>query len=145
MIGLIQRVQQASVHVQGEVVGSIDKGLLLLLGVEKKDSTQHVEKLVQKVLKYRVFEDELGKMNLNLSQVQGDLLVVSQFTLAADTNTGLRPSFSNAAKPELAQDLYLYFVEQAQSMGVHVATGKFGADMQIHLINDGRVTFSLSV
>lgn len=145
MIGLIQRVQEAQVSIDKETFSSIKKGIVLLLGIEKKDTPEHVDKLVKKVLNYRLFEDEQGKMNLNLSQVQGELLVVSQFTLAADTKAGLRPSFSSAAPPEQARELYTSFVEQAKIQGAVVKTGSFGADMKVHLINDGPVTFSLNV
>lgn len=143
MLGLIQRVRSASVSVAGEVVGSIDQGLLLLLGVEKDDAPEHIEKLLHKVLSYRVFADGDGKMNLSVRDVQGGLLVVSQFTLAASTDKGLRPSFSSAKPPAEAEQLYLQFVRAAQAQHARVACGRFGADMQVALVNDGPVTFLL--
>lgn len=143
MKALIQRVSSASVSVEQQVVGAIHSGLLVLLGVEKDDTELNLKKLADKVLKYRVFSDENGKMNLNVQQAGGALLVVSQFTLAADTESGLRPSFSTAAQPEQALLLYQKFVAYCQSTGIEVATGEFGADMQVALINDGPVTFLL--
>ncbi len=143
MIALIQRVRRASVTVDEQDVGVIGAGMLVLLGVEAADGPQQLKKLADKVLKYRLFSDENGKMNLNLSQVNGQLLVVSQFTLAADTQSGLRPSFTPAALPEHAQPLYEQFVQYCQSQGITVATGRFGADMQVSLVNDGPVTFWL--
>lgn len=145
MIGLIQRVRKAQVDVAEQTVGAIGPGMLLLLGVEAGDSSVELKKLAAKVLKYRLFNDNDGKMNLNLSQAGGQLLVVSQFTLAADTNSGLRPSFTPAARPELAEPLYLQFVEYCRQQGIVVATGSFGADMQVSLVNDGPVTFWLQV
>ncbi|WP_394202418.1 D-aminoacyl-tRNA deacylase [Shewanella waksmanii] len=147
MIALIQRVTQAQVQVQvaGETIGAIDKGLLVLLGVEREDDTEKMQKLATKVMKYRVFSDENGKMNLNLTQAGGSLLVVSQFTLAADTGRGLRPSFSGAGTPEQAKQLYLEFIEFCRDQGVNVQTGEFAADMQVSLTNDGPVTFNLQV
>jgi len=143
MLGLIQRVKQARVDVNDETVGEIQTGLLLLLGVEKDDDQSCADALLKKVLAYRVFADDEGKMNLNVQQAGGGLLVVSQFTLAADTRKGLRPSFSSAAPPALAEQLYDYFVEQAQQLYSPVATGEFAADMQVSLTNDGPVTFML--
>jgi len=145
MIGLIQRVRRAQVDVDDVTVGAIGPGILLLLGVEATDSVTELKKLADKVLKYRLFNDADGKMNLNLSQVGGELLVVSQFTLAADTNSGLRPSFTPAARPELAEPLYQQFAAYCQAQGITVATGQFGADMQVSLVNDGPVTFWLQV
>ncbi|KKL00345.1 D-tyrosyl-tRNA(Tyr) deacylase [Rheinheimera mesophila] len=145
MKALIQRVSSASVTVAQQPVAAINTGLLVLLGVEKDDTEQQLKKLADKVLKYRVFSDENGKMNLNVQQAGGALLVVSQFTLAADTNSGLRPSFSTAAHPEHALRLYQQFVEYCKSLGVEVATGQFGADMQVALVNNGPVTFLLEV
>ncbi|RVT47938.1 D-tyrosyl-tRNA(Tyr) deacylase [Rheinheimera sediminis] len=143
MKALIQRVSSASVTVEQQVVGAIQTGLLVLLGVEKDDTEQQLKKLADKVLKYRVFSDENGKMNLNVQQAGGALLVVSQFTLAADTNSGLRPSFSTAAVPDTALKLYQDFVVYCRSCGIEVATGQFGADMQVALVNNGPVTFLL--
>ena len=143
MLALIQRVRSASVTVAGESVGSIDQGLLLLLGVEQDDDTAQADKLLQKILNYRVFADADGKMNLSLRDMQGGLLVVSQFTLAASTDKGLRPSFSSAKAPLEAEQLYDYFVQSARTAHPKVETGKFGADMQVALVNDGPVTFLL--
>jgi D-tyrosyl-tRNA(Tyr) deacylase len=143
MKGLLQRVSQARVDVAGETVGSIDQGLLVLVGVEPHDTPATADKLLHKLLNYRVFSDSDGKMNLSLSDVQGGLLLVSQFTLAADTKSGLRPSFSKAAPPALGAELFDYLVEKAKSSHEKVGTGQFGADMQVHLINDGPVTFLL--
>ena len=143
MLGLIQRVSSASVTVDGFVVGSIGRGLLLLLGIERADGSEQIERLLQKVLDYRVFADTEGKMNLSLRSVGGGLLVVSQFTLAASTDKGLRPSFSNAKAPAEAELLYQEFVRQAKAQHAPVACGRFGADMQVALTNDGPVTFLL--
>ena len=145
MQGLIQRVTQAKVEVAGEVVGEISNGILLLLGVEKQDTEQSAQKLLHKVSNYRIFTDEQGKMNLSLNDIKGELLVVSQFTLAADTKKGMRPSFSSAGTPEQANTLYEYFIAEAKKAGLTVATGQFGADMQVSLCNDGPVTFNLSI
>jgi D-tyrosyl-tRNA(Tyr) deacylase len=145
MQGLIQRVTQAKVEVSGEVVGEISQGILLLLGVEKQDTEQSAQKLLHKVSNYRIFTDEQGKMNLSLNDIKGELLVVSQFTLAADTKKGMRPSFSSAGTPAQANELYEYFIAQAKEAGLRVATGQFAADMQVSLCNDGPVTFNLSV
>ena len=144
MLGLIQRVSEASVTVDGKIVGEIGTGLLLLLGVEKGDDISNVERLLDKVLAYRVFGDDNGHMNLSLVDVGGGLLVVSQFTLAASTRKGLRPSFSSAAPPEEAERLYDHFVSQAGQRHADVATGVFGADMKVRLLNDGPVTFLLT-
>ncbi len=143
MLGLIQRVKRASVEVNSELVGAIDQGILLLLGVEKNDSQASADKLLDKLLAYRIFADDQGKMNCNVQQVGGGILVVSQFTLAADTRKGLRPSFSSAAPPALAEALYDYFVGQLKARHSPVATGIFAADMQVSLVNDGPVTFML--
>ena len=143
MKGLLQRVSGARVEVAGEVLGSIDQGLLVLLAVEPGDTQAQADKLLKKLLNYRVFSDPQGKMNLSLADTGGGLLLVSQFTLAADTQSGLRPSFSTAAPPALAEALFDYVVAQAQRLHGQVATGRFGADMQVHLVNDGPVTFLL--
>lgn len=145
MQGLIQRVTHANVAVEQQVVGEIKQGIVLLLGVEKKDDESSADKLLHKVSNYRIFSDENNKMNLSLKDIQGELLVVSQFTLAANTKKGMRPSFSSAATPSQAQALYNYFVAQAGLLGIKVATGEFAADMQVSLCNDGPVTFNLSV
>jgi D-tyrosyl-tRNA(Tyr) deacylase len=143
MLGLIQRVKQASVAVDGQQVGAIDQGILLLLGIEKNDTRELADKLLDKVLAYRIFSDEQGKMNCSVQQVDGGVLVISQFTLAADTRKGLRPGFSSAASPALAQELYDYFVMRLRERHLKMATGIFAADMQVSLINDGPVTFML--
>jgi D-tyrosyl-tRNA(Tyr) deacylase len=145
MHGLIQRVTHAKVEVSGECVGAIGKGILLLLGVEKLDDESTADKLLHKVSNYRIFTDDAGKMNLSLKDIEGELLVVSQFTLAADTKKGMRPSFSSAGTPAQAEALYDYFVAQAKAAGIKVQTGQFAADMQVSLCNDGPVTFNLSV
>ena len=142
MIALIQRVTQAKVEVGGEVVGQIGKGLLVLLGVEKDDDRAKADKLAEKVLNYRVFSDADDKMNLNVQQVAGEVLVVSQFTLVADTQKGLRPSFSKGATPSLANELYEYFAQKCGEK-VKVECGRFASDMQVCLVNEGPVTFWL--
>ena len=143
MLGLIQRVSSASVVIDYETVGEIDQGILLLLGVQKHDTMGSADKLLRKVLNYRMFSDPEGKMNLSLSDINGGLLIVSQFTLAADTKKGLRPSFSSAAPPEQAENLYNHFVSHATQQHLKVQNGRFGADMQVCLVNDGPVTFML--
>ena len=144
MIALIQRVKWAKVEVEQQVVGEIAQGLLVLLGVEQDDDQAKADKLLEKVLNYRVFADEHGKMNLNVQQAGGSLLVVSQFTLAADTQKGLRPSFSKGASPQQAEALYDYFHQQSATK-ISTQTGQFAADMQVSLQNDGPVTFWLKV
>lgn len=145
MLGLIQRVKHASVTVDGEMTGAIQQGILLLLGIQKNDTRATADKLIDKVLAYRIFADENNKMNCNVQQINGGVLVVSQFTLAADTRKGLRPGFSSAATPALALELYDYFVEQMRVKHAQVATGIFAADMQVSLVNDGPVTFMLDM
>ncbi|MFB5174404.1 D-aminoacyl-tRNA deacylase [Erwinia amylovora] len=145
MIALIQRALQASVAVAGETIGEIGAGLLILLGVEKGDTPESAQKLVDKVLGYRIFADESDKMNLNVLQAGGSVLVVSQFTLAADTKKGMRPSFSGGAAPAEAEKLYDYFVACCREKGVCTETGRFATDMKVALINDGPVTFWLQV
>ncbi|MCA6222666.1 D-aminoacyl-tRNA deacylase [Photorhabdus antumapuensis] len=145
MIALIQRVTQANVVVKNEVVGEIGHGLLVLLGVEKGDDQQKAKRLCERVIGYRIFSDEQDKMNLNVQQIGGSLLVVSQFTLAADTQKGMRPSFSGGAAPDKADELYRYFVEQCRQSGVKTEIGRFAADMKVSLTNDGPVTFWLQV
>ena len=144
MQGLIQRVTHANVAIEKQIVGEIKQGIVLLLGVEKEDDESSADKLLHKVSNYRIFSDENDKMNLSLKDIQGELLVISQFTLAANTKKGMRPSFSSAATPDQAQALYNYFVEQAKLLGIKVATGVFAADMQVSLCNDGPVTFNLT-
>jgi len=143
MKGLIQRVRHARVEVAGEVVGAIDQGLLVLVGVEREDDQARADKLLHKLLNYRVFSDEQGKMNRSLKDIGGGLLLVSQFTLAADTRSGLRPSFSSAAPPAQGEALYDYLLAEARDQYPLVACGRFGAEMQVHLVNDGPVTFLL--
>ncbi|MCP9480111.1 D-aminoacyl-tRNA deacylase [Marisediminitalea aggregata] len=145
MIGLIQRVSEASVTVDATTIGHIEQGMLLLLGVEKEDGQAQIDKLVKKVSQYRMFSDEQGKMNLNVQQAGGSVLVVSQFTLVADTQKGNRPGFSRGASPEVGKALYLQFVEALKATGIPVQTGEFGADMKVHLVNDGPVTFHFQV
>jgi D-tyrosyl-tRNA(Tyr) deacylase len=142
---LLQRVTQASVTVAGEVVGEIDQGLLVLVGVEPEDAEQTVTRMAERLLRYRVFSDAEGKMNLNVAQVQGSILMVSQFTLAADTTSGNRPGFSTAAPPEQASNLCNQLADALRKGDVRVETGRFGADMQVALVNDGPVTFLLEV
>ena len=147
MKGLIQRVLQASVTVDGEQIASIDTGLLLLLGVEKGDGEREARELCRKILTYRVFPDEAGRMNRSLSDIGGSLLVVPQFTLAADTSSGTRPGFSLAAGPDVANRLYELFVADARTQlgSSKVGEGRFGADMKVGLTNDGPVTFMLEI
>ena len=145
MKGLLQRVTSSRVEVGGEVVGAIDQGLLVLVAVEPEDTQAHADKLLHRLLNYRVFSDADGKMNRSLKDVAGGLLLVSQFTLAADTRSGLRPSFTTAAPPALGAQLFDYLVERARGQHPMVAMGRFGADMQVHLINDGPVTFMLQI
>lgn len=145
MLGLIQRVKSASVEVNGETVGEIQQGILLLLGIQKADTEATASKLIEKILSYRIFADADKKMNCNVQQISGGILVVSQFTLAADTKKGTRPSFSSAAPPAQAEALYNHFAEQLRMKHDKVATGIFGADMQVALVNDGPVTFMLEM
>ena len=144
MIGLIQRVSHASVIVGDQSCREIGRGLLLFLGIQKTDTFLKSEKMLSKVLNYRVFSDNKGHMNLSLKDINGSLMIVSQFTLAADTKKGSRPSFSAAASPELAEKLYDGFVEAAKAL-VPVETGQFGVDMEVSLINEGPVTFQLEI
>ncbi|AUI85023.1 D-tyrosyl-tRNA(Tyr) deacylase [Vibrio azureus] len=144
MIALIQRVSEAAVRVDDEVVGSIDQGLLVLLGVEKEDDEAKAKRLMERVTTYRVFEDDQGKMNLNVKQVGGQVLVVSQFTLPADTKKGTRAGFSRGADPADAERLYDYFSDLCQQV-LPTQRGRFAADMKVSLINDGPVTFWLQV
>ncbi|MDX1352703.1 MAG: D-aminoacyl-tRNA deacylase [Thiomicrorhabdus sp.] len=145
MICLIQRVTQGSVTIDGEMVATISTGLVVLTGFQPGDNSETIHKMTQKLLHYRVFADDNDKMNLNVQQVSGGLLLVPQFTLAANTKSGLRPSFSSTATPEFASKLFDEFVEHAQSHYPLIQTGKFGADMQVSLTNDGPVTFWLEV
>lgn len=143
MIALLQRVTSANVEVDKEIVGSIDSGVLAFIGVEKEDTQTQADRLLEKILGYRIFSDQDGKMNLSVQDVKGGVLLAPQFTLAADTGKGLRPSFSSAAEPEQGKELFEYLVERAQQKHKPVATGQFGADMQVSLVNDGPVTFWL--
>ena len=145
MQALIQRVSEARVTVDGRVTGAIGPGLLVLLCAERGDDEAVADRLLAKLLKLRIFSDAAGKMNLSVQDVGGGLLIVSQFTLAADTAGGNRPSFTNAAPPELGRHLYEHFVAQARAAHPEVATGEFAADMQVALINDGPVTITLRV
>ncbi|MDR0921273.1 MAG: D-tyrosyl-tRNA(Tyr) deacylase [Lactobacillales bacterium] len=140
MKAVIQRVSQASVEIEKEVVGKIDTGFMILLGIHEEDKMEDVSYLVRKISKMRIFEDEAGKMNLDLAQVHGSILSISQFTLYADTKKGNRPSFITAARPEQAIPLYEAFNEGLREAGFRVETGEFGATMQVQLINDGPVT-----
>jgi len=143
MIALLQRVTEASVTIDGNVTANIGAGLCVLVGVKQDDNEQSATKLLDKLLGYRVFSDENGRMNLNVEQAKGELLLVPQFTLAADTTQGRRPGFSTAASPELAKTLFDSFCLSAQNRLGRVDTGTFGADMKVALINDGPVTFWL--
>lgn len=148
MKALLQRVGSARVEVDGAIVGAIDRGLLVLLGVDKGDDEQQVARMAERLLSYRVFPeterpDAAGRMNCSVAEIGGGLLVVPQFTLAADTKKGTRPSFSSAAAPDIAERLYARLVERLRAHGLPVATGRFGAHMQVHLVNDGPVTFLL--
>lgn len=143
MISVVQRVSQARIRVAGQTVGEIGPGLLVLVCAEQGDAEAQADKLLAKLLKLRIFADAAGKMNLSLQDVAGGLLIVSQFTLAADTTSGNRPGFSQAATPAEGERLYDYFVAQARAVHPQVATGRFGADMQVHLVNDGPVTIPL--
>lgn len=145
MIALIQRVTRASVEVDGQLIGRIDQGILALIGVEKNDNEANADRLMQRIIEYRIFEDSAGKMNQSLVDINGGLLLVPQFTLAADTNSGKRPSFSSAAPPDEGKRLFDYLVKQAATTPPEIATGSFGADMQVSLTNDGPVTFWLQV
>lgn len=143
MRALIQRVTHAGVSVDGHTIGAIDHGLLALIGVERGDDEARADRLLHKLLHYRVFADATGRMNHNLQQADGGLLLVSQFTLAADTRKGLRPGFSSAAAPEEGDRLFHYLLDRARAAWPHVASGEFGANMQVELVNDGPVTFLL--
>ena len=145
MISLLQRVRQARVEIAGETVGTIGAGLLVLVCAERGDTEAEVDKLLAKLLKLRIFSDDAGKMNRSVQDVAGGLLLVSQFTLAADTAGGNRPSFTQAAAPDDGRRLYDYLVARARSVHAEVATGQFAADMQVHLVNDGPVTIPLRV
>ena len=143
MKALLQRVSSSKVEVKGRVVGQINKGLLVFIGIEKKDDIISSDKMVKKILSYRVFSDLDDKMNLSVGDINGDLLIISQFTLAADTKNGTRAGFSTAMPPTEAENLYNYFLEKTKSMATVTESGIFGADMKVSLVNDGPVTFLL--
>lgn len=145
MITIIQRVTQAQVYIAGTEVGKIERGIMALVAIEKQDTEKSARRLIERILKYRIFPDSENRMNLSLQTIQGGLLLVPQFTLAADTNSGNRPSFTGAALPEKSEALFKYFVSHAKSSYPYIETGKFGADMQVSLTNDGPVTFTLKV
>ena len=145
MIALLQRVTEASVTVNNKVIGEIAQGLLVFLAIQPEDTEAKAKRLAERVAGYRLFNDDNDKMNLNVKQIGGELLVISQFTLAADTNSGLRPSFTTAAKPDLSNKLYQYFCQQLRTQGFKVPTGEFAADMKVQLLNDGPVTFTLTI
>jgi D-aminoacyl-tRNA deacylase len=145
VIGLLQRVTHASVAVEQEVIGKIERGLLVLIGIEKDDSVAQAERLLERLLGYRVFPDTAGKMNLSLVDIKGGILLVPQFTLTADTQKGMRPSFSSAAPPEQGKELFEYLLTLAKKKYHTIESGMFGADMQVTLTNDGPVTFWLKV
>jgi D-tyrosyl-tRNA(Tyr) deacylase len=143
VIALIQRVSEARVTVDGRVTGSIGRGILALIGVQRGDEPAHAERLLERVLGYRIFEDDGGRMNLSLADIKGGLLLVSQFTLAADTHKGMRAGFSTAAAPDIARARFDGLVDLARRRHAEVATGEFGAHMRVSLVNDGPVTFWL--
>ena len=143
MIGLIQRVSHANVIIEDSKIADINQGILLFLGVEKEDTEENAKNLLEKIINFRIFEDEIGKMNLSLLDINGDLLIVPQFTLPANTQKGTRPSFTSAAPPQLGKELFETFISLATSKVTRIQTGQFGADMQVNLCNDGPVTFWL--
>lgn len=143
MKALIQRVTSAQVEVENKVVGQIQQGIVAFIGVEQEDSTENADRLLHKMINYRIFADDKNKMNLSLRDVQGGLLLVSQFTLVASTTRGLRPSFSRAGSPELSKTLFDYLILQAKKRSITLQAGIFAADMQVSLVNDGPVTFNL--
>lgn len=145
MIGLLQRVNEARVNVEGETVGAIGAGLMVLIGVQRNDTQREADRLLERLISYRVFEDDTGRMNRSVTDINGELLLVPQFTLPADTRKGTRPSFTPAAAPDVATSLFDYLVERACAQQLNVQTGRFGAYMQVSLVNDGPVTFWLEV
>ncbi len=145
MISIIQRVSNAHVTVNHQIIGQIDSGIVALIGIEKNDAESQAYRLLERILNYRIFADENDKMNLSLIDIKGGLLVIPQFTLAADTSSGKRPSFSSAASPEISQQLFEYFCKQASQLYPSTEFGEFGADMKVSLTNDGPVTFTLRI
>ncbi|MCF7970866.1 MAG: D-tyrosyl-tRNA(Tyr) deacylase [Methylococcaceae bacterium] len=145
MIALIQRVTQANVSVAGVQIGAIERGIMALIAIQKQDTEKSAQRLFERIVNYRIFPDADDRMNLNLQAIQGGLLLVPQFTLAADTDSGNRPSFTPAASPEKGEELFNYFVSYAKNNFPNIQTGQFGADMQVALVNDGPVTFTLKV
>lgn len=143
MRAVLQRVKEASVSVDGDIIGSINKGIMVLLGVSENDTKEDAQKMLNKIIQLRIFEDDNNKTNLSLKDVAGQLLVISQFTLYADCHKGNRPSFINAGNPKLANDLYEYFIELAKEQNIVVESGSFGADMKVSLCNDGPFTIVL--
>ena len=143
MKALIQRVSSSSVEVEGRIVGQIQKGILVFIGIEKQDELKHADKMINKILSYRVFSDTEGKMNLSVSDVNGGVLLVSQFTLAAETNNGTRAGFSKAKPPLEAENIYNHMVERAKDLSSNIESGIFAADKKVALVNDGPVTFLL--
>ena len=143
MIGLLQRVTHAAVSVNRKILGKIDTGLVVLVGIEKNDTNKKADRLLERLLGYRVFADRQGKMNLSLTDINGGLMLIPQFTLPADTHKGMRPSFSSAASPDHGRVLFAYLLQQAMEKHHTVAAGNFGADMQVSLVNNGPVTFWL--
>ena len=145
MIGLIQRVSHAQVDINKSCIAEIKQGILSLVAIQKNDTPSHAEKLLNRILSYRIFPDKDGKINMSLQDIHGGLLIVPQFTLAADTRKGTRPSFSSAASPEHGEELFDHMIKYATRVYAHVSEGKFGADMKVSLTNDGPVTFWLEV
>ena len=145
MLSIIQRVIYANVSINQTIVSSIQKGILAFIGIEKRDTEQHANHLLKKILNYRIFNDDAGKMNKSLKDIEGELLLVSQFTIVADTKSGTRPGFSIAMAPEQSKLLFNYMVQKAKNNYMKTESGIFGADMQINLCNDGPVTFLLKV
>ena len=145
MIALLQRVTEASVTVEGKIIGSIGRGVLALIGVERGDAEAEADRLAEKIIAYRIFPDDAGKMNRSLKDIGGELLAVPQFTLVADTKSGTRPSFSSGASPSEGERLFSRFADFLKEKRIAVATGRFGADMKVSLVNDGPVTFWLQV
>lgn len=143
MKALIQRVSSSSVEVEGRIVGQIKKGILVFIGIEKQDELKHADKMINKILSYRVFSDTEGKMNLSVSDINGGVLLVSQFTLAAETNNGTRAGFSTAKRPLEAENIYNHMVRRAKDLSSNIESGIFAADMKVALVNDGPVTFLL--